>query len=539
MLFLVLLPGLIAAGFALAEALLWTALRTEPGPLWSLFGTLWVSRILGLLVPLPLLLVLVTPLLARSGWVRVPPPTGAGGNPWQRWSSGEVVEVTGLTLSSTVLVLVLLGLQLDQGVPPWSLWGVGLMIVVWSALRLGLRGGVLVSGAAAVVALAVASGPAQPRADWGPLQGYLLAQCSTAVLVGVSSGWIQTSEARYRHVVSEVPLVLYSAHLPRALRVTGSRDARTATLGPVIGREAVVTLVSRASHQVFGRAPEQLTGSYRLWLGCVVPEDRELVIAALEQLGLQRQPITCEYRVFARGEPSPGGAVNDLPVPTGPAVRWVRDSLTPHYTEDGLLDGWEGFVEDISERRRLADHVRRSTQMLQSLVANLPAGVFFVQGPQGMPLLANARARQLLGQREDGSVPLAQLSRMYRLHRTDGSEYPADELPVARALRQGVTCTADDIVVYRPDGRKIPLMTWAAPVQLNGAGPPDAAVWVLEDGTVFQHAEGVRRAELPAILRSIRELAEAAQRDVPADHPFAEVLRRIAEMSSATARRQT
>jgi PAS domain-containing protein len=181
--------------------------------------------------------------------------------------------------------------------------------------------------------------------------------------------------------------------------------------------------------------------------------------------------------------------------------------LTPHYTDDGLLDGWEGFVEDITERRKLSYNLRRSTMMLQALVANLPAGVFFVQGPQGFPLLANARARALLGQREDGSIPLGQLSRLYRLHRPDGSEYPPDELPVARALRQGITCTAHDVVVHRPDGRKIPLVTWAAPIQLGSGPEPDAAVWVLEDMTAVQQAEFGRRDSEASLRAAIETMA--------------------------------
>ncbi len=119
---------------------------------------------------------------------------------------------------------------------------------------------------------------------------------------------------------------------------------------------------------------------------------------------MQRQPVTCEYRILAPSEPGAEGDAGSA------GVRWVRDTLTPHHTEDGLLDGWEGFVEDITERRKLSYNLRRSSLMLQALIANLPAGVFFVQGPQGYPLLANARARQLLGQREDALLPLAQLT---------------------------------------------------------------------------------------------------------------------------------
>ena len=185
----------------------------------------------------------------------------------------------------------------------------------------------------------------------------------------------------------------------------------------------------------------------------------------------------------------------------------MRDTLTPHYSEDGLIDGWEGLVEDITDQRAMSHNLRRISNMLQVLITNLPTGVYFVQAPQGYPILVNARARQLLGQREDLSTGVANLSRVFRLHRQDGSEYPADELPVAKALRLGTSCRANDIIVHRADGRKIPLITWAAPIDLNNKGVYDAAVWVLEDWTAMQQAEAaLRESELR--LRAVIETME-------------------------------
>src|SRR5205823_399979 len=146
-----------------------------------------------------------------------------------------------------------------------------------------------------------------------------------------------------------------------------------------------------------------------------------------------------------------------------------------------------------TEQRALADDLRRTTSMFNTLVSNLPAGVFFVQGPHGQPILVNARARQLLGQREDPSAGLEYLSQVYRLFKPDGTVYPADELPVCMALQHGRTTMKDDIVVHRPDGRRVPLITWAAPVQLRSRGAPDAAVWVLEDLTALHQAEAARK----------------------------------------------
>jgi len=67
-----------------------------------------------------------------------------------------------------------------------------------------------------------------------------------------------------------------------------------------------------------------------------------------------------------------------------------------------------------------------------------------------------------------------------------------------------MTCRAHDIVVHRADGRKISLYSWAAPIDLQGNGKPDAAVWVLEDWSAMQQTEAaLRESELR--LRAIIE----------------------------------
>ncbi len=161
-------------------------------------------------------------------------------------------------------------------------------------------------------------------------------------------------------------------------------------------------------------------------------------------------------------------------------------------------------MTEVTEQRALAVDLRRTTSMFQALVANLPAGVFFVQGPTGQPILVNNRARQLLGRREDASAGLEHLSKVYHLHRPDGSPYPVEELPVVQALRRGAAGMRDDIVVHRPDGRRVPLVAWAAPVRLGGPGQADAAVWVLEDLTALHQAETARR-DTEGRLRTVVE----------------------------------
>jgi PAS domain S-box-containing protein len=561
-LFVFVAPGVAAFASALARAGLLHVLAPPglpPRGFASLLALCWLDRALGVLVVAPPLLVIASPWLLRRGWIRREPDSGGmarsegaeasvriaadAGRP----TRGDQLEIAGLALSASILCLLLSGLHGRRDLLGWQLWGVQILLIVWASVRQGLRGGTLVAAAAAAAPLLARQGwrsggwppPPSPEDDlFEPLvQAHLLAQCAAAVLVGAAAGWARLHEIGYRQIAGHIPVVIYSARLLPAAegkrqKEEGKREEKpgdASSLLPfafsLLPSLAEVTLVSAASERLLGCPPDDLLGDYRRWLALVDPEDHEVVLAAVEQLARQEQPVTCEYRLAApaaaHNAKNGWDASSTAAEPAAGAVRWLRDTLAPQRDADGRLLGWNGVVSDITEQRALADDLRRTTSMLHCLVANLPTGVFFVQGPHGRPLLVNARARQLLGQREDSAAGLDYLSKVYRLFRPDGSPYPAEELPVYLALRRGLTTMRDDIVVHRPDGRRVPLVTWAAPVQLVGpsasipGGPAprqakglDAAVWVLEDLTALHQAEAARKDSEGRLRAVIEAMAE-------------------------------
>jgi len=502
--FLLLVPGALAGLFAGYQAFIWSGSEGQfRSDFWSTLGTLWRGRALGIMILTPALLAILTPVWVARGWIQreAREPGTVAALP-RDWTWGEAVEVIGLASAGGVLGVVVAVLQVRQGVTSWSLWGLLLLVVVWAGLRQGLRGGAVAAGAAGLLGLSLVSIMEGDRDRWLPLQGNFLAQCCVALLVGGSVGWIRASELRYRQIIGHIPVVLYSVRVPRwvpaRLVSQGSAAPSKAELsaGDAVVRAAETTLVSPACKSILGCDAAALIGPFSAWLERILPADRELVIAALTQLCLQRQPVTCEYRLVSSVPAEPAvvhtGSAADKSLPAlGPrsAQRWVRDTLAPHYSPDGHLDGWEGIVEDITEQRVLAHDLRHASAMLHALVTHLPTGIYFVQAPFGQPILVNNRARQLLGQREDLAAGLSHLSKVYRLHRPDGTEYPWEELPVTKALRDGATSMAEDIVVHRADGRHITLISWAAPVDLGGQGQPPAAVWVLEDLSTLKQVE--------------------------------------------------
>lgn len=502
--FLLIVPGAVVAAFALVRAWL-----SGAEAFWPAMVYLWLAQALGILALTPLLLAVLTPWLARRRWINVEIREELTwldlGEPT---TLGDILETAGLAIGALLLGGLLAQYHIQQQTIDWHLWGILLLLVVWASLRQGLSGGSLTAGCAAGAAWVITGAGAPAAPAFTSLQGNLLALCSTALLVGASSGWIRASELRYRNVVGHIPVILYSGRV-RPLSVEGER------------LQAQILLVSSACRTIFGCEPGELLGDYRAWLERIHPDDREVYLAAVSQLARSSQSVTCEYRLHPALLPPPPAEparATTSPQPHAPGSapvyqpaskeRRVRDTLTPHYSSSGQFTGWEGVVEDITPQHALSVDLQRTSTMLHTLVANLPAGVFFVQGPTGQPILVNARARQLLGQREDPAASIKHWPRVYRLHRLDGSLYPWEELPVAKALLQGLATMRDDIILHRPDGRQIPLVTWAAPIDLGQQGSGVAAVWVLEDLTALQQAEAARLDSEARLLTVIETMAE-------------------------------
>ena len=536
--FLFLMPCLGVGVWAVLHTALFSWGTEQSAQAWHTeFPAFWLSRALGVMILTPLLLVLLTPWLTRRGLVRPEieesnpnePLDMVGGG--ERLSWGDGLELFGLAAGAGALtwlaVVRVVMWSADRTASPqvvsWQLWGAPLLLIVWASLRQGLRGGMIVAAVSAGLPLLLLRGRPLPTGFALLIQVNLLGQCAVALLVAVSASWVRASENRYRQVASYLPVVIYSARFCRPDRpplAAGELDAE-------------ITLVSAASARLLGSAPHTLLGEHDRWLARVHADDREVLLAAIAQLGRQAQPVTCEYRLAfvteeIQGERSAdGGRSSDPDCPR--RERWVRDTLAPHLDSEGRLIGWEGVLTDITEQRALADDLRRTTSMLHALVGNLPTGVFFVQGSRGHPILVNARARQLLGQREDMAAGLEHLAEVYRLHRSDGTPYPVEDLPVYQALRKGLTAMRNDIVVHRPDGRRTPLVTWAAPIRFPRSAirrPPsnsepiaesgerkaesgsEAAVWVMEDLTALHQAEAAQRdteTRLRAILETMAE----------------------------------
>jgi PAS domain S-box-containing protein len=116
-----------------------------------------------------------------------------------------------------------------------------------------------------------------------------------------------------------------------------------------------ILYVSEAYERVWGRSRESLYGSPRDWIDAIHSEDRERVALAAEQQA--SGSYAEEYRIVR-----PDGS-----------VRWIRDRAFPVFRNGGEVYRIAGIAEDITERKRVEDGVRRLNADLERRVAERTA----------------------------------------------------------------------------------------------------------------------------------------------------------------------
>ena len=114
--------------------------------------------------------------------------------------------------------------------------------------------------------------------------------------------------------------------------------------------------ISPAFREIWLQDPDAVLRDASAWFQGIHPDDRERVAQAKEA---QRsgQTCDCEYRI----------------VRADGATHWVWDRAFPVFDANGNLDRIVGIVEDITERKRAEETLRRSRDELQLRVLELKA----------------------------------------------------------------------------------------------------------------------------------------------------------------------
>jgi PAS domain S-box-containing protein len=149
---------------------------------------------------------------------------------------------------------------------------------------------------------------------------------------------LRTADRRWRQVIEHLPAVTYTDV------VAGPDDVRMEFVSPQI-------------RTVLGYEPERFLDDASFWFTLIHPED----LQRLESSGvLEASDVSTFDEVYRMR------AADDT-------YRWIHDTSTPVFRDDGELDYFLGFMIDITERMRAQEHVRQAEERFRLLVERTPA----------------------------------------------------------------------------------------------------------------------------------------------------------------------
>jgi diguanylate cyclase (GGDEF)-like protein/PAS domain S-box-containing protein len=169
---------------------------------------------------------------------------------------------------------------------------------------------------------------------------------------------LRRAEERYRSLVERVPAVVYVQE---------------------VGRPDSPMYMSPKIEALTGYSPEECRDPNMRWR-MVHPADRERMQSEDERRGEPGEVFASEYRVLHRD---------------GHMV-WVRNESVLIEDEASGSQYWQGFMLDITERRRVETALRESEQRFRSSFDDAPIGMALV-GTDGRFLRTNHALRELLG----------------------------------------------------------------------------------------------------------------------------------------------
>nr|WP_137828285.1 PAS domain S-box protein [Methylobacterium sp. L1A1] len=165
--------------------------------------------------------------------------------------------------------------------------------------------------------------------------------------------------------------------------------------------------VSPVASRIYGVEPQALFGGVQHWAGLVLPEDRDVALARLEEARRGRV-VVHEFRIQ---RPSDG------------AFRWIRSTDFPLFDGQGGVQRVGGLAEDVTEAKLAIEHQGVLLAELQHRVRNIMALLRSITSRTGDRaesvleyrdlmmgrLLAFARVQALLTRTAKDSVGIASL----------------------------------------------------------------------------------------------------------------------------------
>lgn len=205
--------------------------------------------------------------------------------------------------------------------------------------------------------------------------------------------------------------------------------------------------VSDGCREIVGHSPEDIMGGQVKWGDLIVAEDRQRVWQDVQDALAENRP----YQMVFRLRDAAGN------------LKWVWEKGSGVYDGNGTLLALEGFIMDVSERKRMELELRRSEARFRELSDMLPE-VIFESDLTGKLTYANKDAFAKYGYAED------ELADGIFIHQL---VVPEDRLRLTAAMADKLSGRKTDpyggeYTTLRKDGTPVPVIVYSKPIVQDG-----------------------------------------------------------------------
>ena len=204
-------------------------------------------------------------------------------------------------------------------------------------------------------------------------------------------------------------------------------------------------LWSGETYRMFG-IPQGTPMSYETFLGTVHPDDREYVDKEW-QAAMRGEPYDIEHRIVVDGE-----------------IKWVREKAELELNKDGVLLGGFGTVQDITERKRIENALKETSEYLDNLLnyANAPIIVWdpefrITKFNHAFEHLSGHKAEEVLGKHLSVLFPEKSIEESLTeiQHTLAGEQWEVVEIPILRKDGNVRTVLWNSANIHAADGETL------------------------------------------------------------------------------------
>jgi len=164
-------------------------------------------------------------------------------------------------------------------------------------------------------------------------------------------------------------------------------------------------------------------------------------------------------------------------------------------------------MQDVTERKRMQEQIRRHAERLHELLDALPAAIYTTDA-DGRITFYNRAAVELAGREPE--LGSDQWCVTWKLYWPDGTPMPHDQCPMATALRENRPVRGGEAIAERPDGRRIPFVPYPTPLR-DEDGKLIGAINMLVDISDRKEAEARQKVLIDELNHRVKNTLATVQ----------------------------